>query len=147
MLREGFVITQVLPYLLSYFTCFVMLFVRHFYFHFRKNLTIGFAIGRAKSRGADIIINFSKWVLQKILTIFQRYIIAETGSLVFFFLDSFFIQPNSIALVSVCVFFLVQTTLSWMAFILYFLSSPISNSDKNLFICSFLMVFYSSSDI
>lgn len=40
--------------------CFVIFFVRHLYFCFMEYLTIDFAIGRSKSKGIDIAIDFSK---------------------------------------------------------------------------------------
>lgn len=88
-----------------YFTYFITTFARYLCFGFMENLTFDFIIGKTEFKRSDIVVSFSKQFLQKMLTIFCKYITTENSSQVFFFPNSWFIQLNSIALINVRWFF------------------------------------------
>ena len=70
--------------LISYFfPCFVELIERP-WFCLTEGLTNDLAISRVKLKGDEVTIGFSKWSLWKIEIIFQKCIIVEKDSQVFF---------------------------------------------------------------
>lgn len=127
----------------TYYSFFVVFFAKYLCFHFVRSLIISFVIDRTESRGADITICFSRQSLQKVLTICQRYMIAETGSYVFFSSKQFFYATKQYNLSWYPSTFLAQTTLFQIASILKVLLLPTSSFSigKNLFIYLFLQYF------
>lgn len=83
---------------------FVIFFAGRLCFHFIEALTVGFAIYRIKSKNADVTVGFFGYSLWKVLTIFQRCMIAKNDLQIFFLPNNFFMQQNIIALVGVCLF-------------------------------------------
>lgn len=64
VIKKRLVVSLLILYFLSYFlACFVAFFAGHLYFYFVESLTIGFAIGKAKSKDVDIAFDFFKLFL------------------------------------------------------------------------------------
>lgn len=148
IIRRRFSISWLTLHLLPYLVYFIIFFAWHSYFCFVRNFIISFVIDKMDFRSVDITVDFFKWSLWKMLTIFKSICLLKMALSYFFLLYYLSIQLNNIALIDVCLLFGINCAF-WMVFILYSLSLPVSNSDidKNLFIYFVFIVFCSKNNM